>query len=216
MAAVTINSGPVTDGLKLREVPQEKWFDLMQVRRSFLRTHLPYDCRRLLEFVEDADNMYEALGFASPDDFIARGLELDPQDVAWAVDGLRRLKPDEPIPFQKAIALGKREIGIPGGKAGPGPGHKTVGNTNRLSAGGTTSDYILARLERDGHPELAEKVRAKAMSASAAAIAAGFRHVPTPLDRLRKAWKVATADERAAFREWIDGESPQRVLRDTS
>ena len=202
MAAVTINSGPVDASDALRDVPKDRWFELMQARRDFLGIHLVYDCRRLLEFVEDADNMYEALGFNSPKDFIARGLELDPQDVAWAVDGLRRLKPDEPIPFQKAIALGKH-----GGDRRSEKVKDQVGNTKLISDGGTTAAYIAARLERDGHSELAEKVRTKAMSASAAAIAAGFRHVPTPLDRLRKAWKVATADERAAFREWIDGET---------
>jgi len=206
MATVTINSGPVDASDALRDVPKDRWFELMQVRRDFLDVHLVHDCRRLLEFVEDADRMYDALGFNNPEDFIARGLQLDPQDVAWAVEGLHRLRPDEAIPFQKAIELGKRERGIPGGKAGPGRGHKTGDNITRFERG-TSHDYILARLERDGHSELAEKVRTKAMSASAAAIAAGFRHVPTPLDRLRKAWKVATADERAAFLEWIDGET---------
>jgi hypothetical protein len=41
---------------------------------------------------------------------------------------------------------------------------------------GTNSrDYILARLDRDGHAELADRVRTRKISARAAAAAAGFR-----------------------------------------
>jgi hypothetical protein len=92
--------------------------------------------------------------------------------------------------------LGPREIGIPGGEAGPGRGHKTVGNTNRLSAGGSTVDYILARLDRDGFDELASAVRAETMSANAAAIEAGFRKKPTSLEQILKLLDELTDDEQ--------------------
>ena len=57
MATVTINSGPVDASDALRDVPKDRWFELMQVRRDFLDVHLVHDCRRLLEFVEDADRL---------------------------------------------------------------------------------------------------------------------------------------------------------------
>ena len=71
--------------------------------------------------------------------------------------------------------LGKREIGIEGGKPGPGRGHKTDSNTTRLGRG---RDYILARLNRDDRAELAAKVRDGELSANAAAIEAKYRKKP--------------------------------------
>jgi hypothetical protein len=70
-----------------------------------------------------------------------------------------------------------------------------VGNTKLISAGGTTRDYILARLDRDGHDELATKVRAGKLSANAAAIEAGFRKQQTPMDHATKAVAKLSDDE---------------------
>jgi hypothetical protein len=58
-----------------------------------------------------------------------------------------------PVPWVDAVTLGKREIGVLGGKAGPGRGKKTADNVSRLSHG-NAADYTVARLERD-EPELA-------------------------------------------------------------
>jgi hypothetical protein len=71
------------------------------------------------------------------------------------------------------LKLARREIGIEGGKPGPGRGHKTGDNITRFKRG-TERAYTLARLRRD-HPELAERVIAGEISANAAAIEAGFR-----------------------------------------
>jgi len=193
MAGVTIDSGPVAASDFLREVPQEKWFDLMQVRKSFLRVNLPYDCRSLLQFVEDGEQMYGPLGFTNIEDFIAQGLGLNPQDVAWAVDGLRRMKPDEPIPYAKARELGKTA----------GRPKSNENSSNRRIKAGANREYILARLDRDGFTELAAKVRADEMSAQVAADEAGIIKLRTPLDRLRGAWKAATEDERRTFLEEV-------------
>jgi hypothetical protein len=191
MAGVKINSGAIDATDFLRNVPQSKWYILMQERRMYLGINLPSDCRRLLEFVEDAEQMYRPLGFNSPEDFIERGLELNPQDVAWAVDGLRRMKPDEAIPFEKAKALGKH-----------GANQHTVGGSNTTSLGRGV-DYTLARLDRDGHDELAGMVRNKTISANAASIKAGYRKRKTPLDRLNAAWAQATEEEREQFMQSV-------------
>ena len=47
------------------------------------------------------------LGFADVGDFIECGLELDPQQVVWAVGGRQRTRPNEPILYEWAIELGK-------------------------------------------------------------------------------------------------------------
>jgi hypothetical protein len=66
-------------------------------------------------------------------------------------------------------------LGKHGGDRRSGAVKDQVGNTKLISDGGTTRAYILARLDRDGHHELAAKVRAGELSANAAAIEAGFR-----------------------------------------
>jgi hypothetical protein len=67
---------------------------------------------------------------------------------------------------------------------------------------GTSRAYTLDRLQRK-RPDLYDEVIAKRMSANAAAIAAGFRTKPTPLTELRRAWKLASGEERQAFRKEI-------------
>lgn len=179
MAPVRIDSGPIDPRYSLNDVPEDQWRVLMQVRRDYLGVTLPRDCRCLLEFVEDAVRMYAVLGFKSETDFIRRGLELDPQQVTWAIDGLRRMQPNEPIPYERAQELGKRG-------AGPGRGKKKQLVIPSVSSGGMTRAYILARLDRDGFTELAAKVRAKELSADAAAKIAGIRKKQSPVDQVRQ------------------------------
>jgi hypothetical protein len=64
------------------------------------------------------------------------------------------------------------EIGILGGKPGPGRGKKTESNGSRLLSSNRV-DYTLARLRRD-RPDLAAKVIAGTMTAHAAAVEAGL------------------------------------------
>ena len=63
---------------------------------------------------------------------------------------------------------------------------------------GTAVAYTLDRLRRE-RPDLFERVKAKKLSANAAAIEAGWRKPPSPLLTLRRAWKRASAEERQAF-----------------
>jgi hypothetical protein len=89
-----------------------------------------------------------------------------------------------------------------GGKAGPGK--KTGVNSVRLSRSPHSRAYILARLDRDGHTELAAKVRAGELSANAAAIAV-YRKQPSPIEQAHKLvpkltdieWEALKRDEDA-------------------
>jgi hypothetical protein len=59
--------------------------------------------------------------------------------------------------------------------------------------------YWRRRIERD-HPEVAERLRTgEITSVRAAAIEAGLIHEPSPLLELRRAWRKASAADRAAF-----------------
>ena len=179
MADLKIDSGPITADLRLRQVPQDQWFTLMQVRRSFLAVHLAYDCRRLLEFVEDAEAMAEPLGFANAEDFVRRGLELDPKQVNWALEGLRRLDSNEiksKVKYARAIEIGKH-----------GGNRKKDFQSNPITLKrGTSRPYILARLERDGYTDLLAQIHAKEITAKAAARKAGYIKTPTIFEQVAK------------------------------
>ena len=70
--------------------------------------------------------------------------------------------------------------------------------------GGTSADYLAARIKRD-RPDIAEAVeRGEYRSIRQAAIAAGIVKQNTPLDTLRRAWRKASEEERAQFRDEID------------
>jgi hypothetical protein len=183
--AVVIDSGPVTATLKLHEVPSERWRDLMRVRRDYLNIKLSHDCRCLVEFIDDAKKMYKVCGFKSVDDMVANGYELSPADVRVALDWLKLHPPKEAVSFETAIRLGNH-----------GTNQHTRGPDNiRSSDYGTSPAYIQARLDRDGHTELANAVRTKAMSARQAGIRAGFIRPPTPYEQIIKALDKLCDDE---------------------
>ena len=91
------DSGSVSAQDQLRSVPPEKWRDLMFARREHMETRLGHECRRLIEFVNDAKLMYKTLGFSSAEDMVRDGYGLEPAEIAIAVEWLR-LNPSEHNP----------------------------------------------------------------------------------------------------------------------
>ena len=168
--AVTIDSGPVEAEDFLRDVPQNKWRLLMLARRHFMEVKLSHDCRCLVQFVNDAELMFGALGFTSANDMVRKGYGLKPEEINVAVEWLRLNPPKEPIPLKVAVKLGKR------GRPKKG---EEKGDNVTLNGRGNSRAYTLARLDRDEHTELAGKVRSGEMSANAAAIQMGYRKRPT-------------------------------------
>ncbi len=111
---------------------------------------------------------------------------------------------------QEAKPGPEQEIGVQGGKAGPGRGHvKTPDQISGFSAlaYGTSQDYLLSRLARDA-PEVLDRVKAgEFRSARAAAIEAGIiRPVPT-IRLVDDLAKVA-----AALRKHLDQEQLHRLV----
>jgi hypothetical protein len=168
-----IDSGPITATSKLEDVPQEHWYSLMCHREMFVKARLPQDCRCLVQFVADAERMYEPLGFKDADDFIAHGLKLVPDEIRIAVNWLEINKPKEPIPKDIVLKLAKQ-----GGDGSNQYIRKSKGSNATLAPIGRGCDYILARLERDGFSELLAKVQNGKLSVNAAAIKAGYRKKP--------------------------------------
>jgi hypothetical protein len=195
--AVVIDSGPVSATDSLAQVKPDRWAELVRVRRSFCAVHLSYDCRELLRFVEEAHEMLEPLGYQDVNDFLKRGLELDPLMVQWALNGLRQLKPHEAIPYKRAIELGR-----PGGDRGnQHTGGKRHSRNTRMASLGESDNrvYVLARLQRDGEANLIARIYAGELSAHAAALQMGYRKQKTALEHLHAWWKKATPTERRAF-----------------
>jgi hypothetical protein len=110
MPAIVIDSGPIEAADHLRDVPQGKWRDLMLARRQFMEIRLAHDCRCLVEFVNDAQVMHAALGFASAEAMIHDGYGLEPVEIATAVQWLKLREPDAPVSLNQAIALHPGEV----------------------------------------------------------------------------------------------------------
>lgn len=194
MAAVRVDRGPVTADLKLREVEPERWHLLLGARRHYLEIHIRHDCRSLVEWVHDAEVMYEQLGYDSADALLSDGLGIDPDDVRIAVEWLTKHEPEEPIGLP--AVLGKH------GEYGRGRPKNRVDNRNS-NVGGTRRSYTLARLRRD-HPRLAAQVEAGEISANAAAVEAGFR---------RKTITVDATDPQRAARQLARVYDPEALAR---
>lgn len=130
----------------------------MWVKRDFLRTSITYDCRSLLQFIQDAEEMWEELGFSSAQDMIQNGYELDPVEVQYALDWLKVKAPDEAVSFERAVTGGRKlgKVGAPEGNTNASK--NKVDNVNFVfpTKGGNRSDYLLARLERD-RPDILEE-----------------------------------------------------------
>jgi len=197
--AVLVDSGPVNATQRREDVPVNRWHELVAVRRDFCSVKLSYDCRELLHFVDDAPEMLAPLGYTDVKDFISRGLELDPDMVDWALKGLKRLQPNEPIPFKRAVHFGKH---------GGDRGNQHTGGKRQddiiILPKGTSRAYLLARLHRD-HPELAARVDSGELRAYGAAKLAGIISVKSPLEQLRHWWRKADVVAQQAFREEIAG-----------
>ena len=68
------------------------------------------------------------------------------------------------------------------------------------AGGGTSADYLAARLKRD-HDDIFQRLAAgEFTSVRQAAIAAGIVKVPTTLEAFLKLWKKASAEEREKIR----------------
>lgn len=207
--AVVVDSGPIVATDKPEKVPREKWGILMDARRSFLKINMSHDCRCLVGFVDDAEVMYEALGFKSAEDMIEHGYELSPGEIAIATEWLRINQPDQPVNFETANRRGLSELMV---KTKPAAKHGTNQHTRGVangtsSKGSNHASYLAARIKRD-RPDIAaavergdlnEQGKPKFPSMRSAAIAAGIVKVKTPLENLQAAWKKTNEEDRGIF-----------------
>jgi hypothetical protein len=197
VAGVRIDTGPVDHDTPWEEVRPDRKFLILGAWQQFFHVDIKYDCRELLRIVEDmrANEAWSALGFADLEDLLRRGVEIDSELVGWAMRGLRVFDPNEPLPFETAVFVGRELMAHDeAGKRG-GRGKKAIRNREGLSS--DTVEYIKARLRRDD-PALAARVERGELTANAAAVAKGWRKKRDPGRQLDKAWDAATPEQRAA------------------
>jgi len=228
MATVTIDQGPIDALMYPREVSQKNWHFLVGARRTYLGIRLAHDCRCLVRFVQEGQDMWQPLGYQSLEDFMRQGLDLDPALVRWALAGLQTLAPDEAIPFAVAVAQGKHvqphtaeaalhttgEVLPEGNSTGNNQYQKKVELGNLPSSSsqqsraqqngvGLRTQKKLDRLARD-FPDLLEKVKRRELSVNRAAKEAGIVKDPDPLKELQKWWTKASDEQRALFLRWLE------------
>ena len=201
---VRINSGAPEPTDKFNDTPRDRWGLLLIAKRSFLVTNLPYDCRCLIEFCEEAKEVYAELGYASSEQMIREGYELEPSNVELAVVWLRANGTDKPVAFGDIVPLPTSDQTERPRNPNGRKGKESVDNVNRLK-GGNDTDYTLRRLARDC-PEMLDRIEAGELSVNAAAIQAGIRKKPTQEDICLRSFKKCSnhAEMLTRLREYYE------------
>lgn len=203
---VTINSGTPEPDDRFQDTPREKWPTLLNAKRSFLSRRLNYDCRCLIQFREEAEEVYAELGYASSEEMIRDGYELDPSQIELAVAWLKHNEPQEQISLKavtkKAEEVRQLRIEYPDwtqqqiadevGCSQPYVAQVISKNCDLKETVITPESIKSSRDKADFRKlphELQEQVRAKQISMNAAAIQAGIRKKPTPEEQCVKAFR---------------------------
>jgi len=197
MASVSINRGLPRPEAPASSLPKDQWDDLVIVRKLWAQSQLPFDCRMLKLVAADAPEMAKELGYATEEEFLKKGLQLDPELVVRVVDWLDREKPEKAVTLdhvEQQLARKSEQLQ----PSGPAPIQGMV-SPNPTGRRGKELDAhaqpvpqpwsqagILRRIKRD-HPDIAEQVeRGEFKSARAAGIAAGFIKPSPPSLQLKE------------------------------
>lgn len=129
--------------------------------------------------------------------------EVGREAIAMIEQEIGREKYRDNVNLSRLEIVSQGKASLTFGEAGTkgGRGHKASAASRGFSTRSTVG--IVARLKRD-HPDIAKRLaRGEFKSARAAAREAGIKIDLTPLQQLRRYWKTASEEERAAFREEI-------------
>jgi len=220
-AGVMIDSG--LDPLnRLEFVPREKWDELVGARRWYIDVEFTKDCRKLVEWVADAEALAGPLGYDSADDLIARGYGLEPEEVRIAVRWLELNDPDSAVGLPEVVGRAQQIASAAKATTGEVRGK---GQRNHHRSGEITESVISSRTERARQngvsidtqakldalarkrPDLLEKVSAKEMSTHRACVEAGIVKEPTPDEKARSAFLKLSPRDRKDFLKWAKEQS---------
>lgn len=185
MAGVTINTGSVDYRDELRKAAEDQWNAIFSQRRLYIHTEFEHGCECVINWLAEAEEFYERLGFESADQMLLEKLEIPPDWVRMAAAVLEASGEN----LSKAEVDQAIELKSHGGDRRSEQAQQNQDDNIILKQQGTSADYVRARLRRD-HPEIAEELeRGEHRSARAAGIAAGFiKDVPfVPMNEPAKA-----------------------------
>ena len=193
MTAIVIDSGNPEAPDRFAETPKDRWLSLMLEKRRFIETNINFDCRCLVDFVAEAEDVWEELGFESAADMIRNGYLLDPVEIELAVAWLKHNEPDAAVAISdvKSKVAAAREKPLP--DVGPLTEEEKANGYNITNSRGTGTDYTLRRLARDA-PEMLDRIESGELTVNQAAIEAGIR---------KRQIQVPVGDARAVMRRLL-------------
>jgi len=170
-----IDTGTVYHEDRLADTPRAQWPALLRERRMYIETQFEYDCRCIVQYLDEANEFHTELGYDSADEMIQQELLIKPEWVRIAVEWLNQEQRIEPVTKAEVEAA----LGSHGGDRRSPQAMQDQGTGSTLKRGGNPG-YLQARLRRDA-PEVADALeRGEFKSARAAAIKAGIiKPVPT-------------------------------------
>jgi len=170
-----IDTGMVYHEDRLADTPRAQWPALLRERRMYIETQFEYDCRCIVQYLDEANEFYTELGYDSADEMIQQELLIKPEWVRIAVEWLNQERRAEPVTKAEVEAA----IGKHGGDRRSPQAKEDQGSDHNLEIGRGAA-YLQARLRRDA-PEVADALeRGEHRSVRAAAIEAGIiKPVPT-------------------------------------
>lgn len=203
MAAVSINTGPVDYRDQMKQLERAKWRELFIKRQQYIHTEFEHGCECVIDWLAEAEEFYEELGYSSADEMLEEELQIPPDWVRMAAAVLEATGEN----LSKAEVDHAIELKKHGGDRRSQQARQDQGSDRTLKRGDNAA-YLKARLQRD-HPEIAEALeRGEFKSARAAAIEAGIIK-PVPTVRLvsdinviaAKLCQHLTSDQRIALAE---------------
>ncbi|WP_461557183.1 hypothetical protein [Synechococcus sp.] len=170
-----IKTGTVYHEDRLTATPRAQWPALLRERRMYIETQFEYDCRCIVQYLDEAEEVYVELGYESADEMIQQELLIKPEWVRIAVTWLNQEERVEPVTKAEVEAA----LGSHGGDRRSAQAKQDQPDNISLKYG-TDATYLLRRLARDA-PDVLERVKTgEIKSARAAAIEAGIiKPVPT-------------------------------------
>lgn len=197
MAPVSINTGPIDYRDHMRQLDRMKWRELFIKRQQYIHTEFEHGCECVIDWLAEAEEFHEELGYESADEMLEKELEIPPDWVRMAVAVLQATGENlSKVEVDHAIELKSH-----GGDRRSEQAQQDQGDNIPLKHRSTSADYIKARLRRD-HPEIAKELeRGEHRSARAAGIVAGFiKDVPTI--RMSDPAKAAASVISRMGKEW--------------
>ena len=98
---VKIDSGKPEAWQSPEDVSESIWPELLTLKRDFVKIRIFNNFCKFLEFVEDAEVMFEELGYDSVKDMLIRGYEVELREVGIALEWVNILDAKKAAKFNR-------------------------------------------------------------------------------------------------------------------